>query len=238
MEKTMGKPRSTHVGQIFGRLTIVSEAGKVANGAVLWNCQCTCGNTKHIRGSDLNSGRVNSCGCLLAETKATHYLRAFRTHGMTASSTYIVWHNLKARCSNPNEDSYHRYGGRGISYDPEWEKFENFLADMGEKPAGLSLDRIDNNGNYCKANCRWVSMKVQSSNTSKSVRVLFAGKEYTLQELADMSGQTKGQLAQRLRNSWPLEEAVHLPSGSRPSHRVTTNPVFQLYKRENNGCNQ
>lgn len=128
----MARPRSTYIGQVFGRLTIVSEAGKVANGTVLWNCQCTCGNTKHIRSSDLNSGRVNSCGCLLSEVSSARAKEIFKTHGMTASPTYIAWHNLKARCTNPNDAHYHRYGGRGIGFDPNWTSFEAFLADMGE----------------------------------------------------------------------------------------------------------
>jgi len=86
------------------------------------------------------------------------------THGMSRTRIYKSWCHMKARCDNPNDKKYPSYGGRGISYDPSWSSFENFVADMGACPIGYTLDRKNNNGNYCKENCRWASPSEQAFN--------------------------------------------------------------------------
>ncbi len=104
------------------------------------------------------------------------------------SPTYTSWRKMRERCNNKNDISYHNYGGRGISYDPRWEDFKNFLEDMGERPEETSLDRIDSNKDYCKNNCRWSSRKEQMRNT-RNVRVLeISGKEKTMVEWSEESG--------------------------------------------------
>ena len=104
------------------------------------------------------------------------------------SGTYMSWRAMKTRCNNPNTQYFHVYGGRGITYDQHWESFENFLNDMGVRPEGTTLDRIDNDGNYCKENCRWATVKEQNSNTSKSTLVDYEGKKVTISELSRLTG--------------------------------------------------
>jgi len=109
-------------------------------------------------------------------------------HGMSATSTYHVWRGIKARCGNCRDKSYVRYGARGITYDARWEIFENFLADMGEKPHGMSLDRIDNRKGYSKENCRWATRKEQQNNTRTNVRISHNGETKTVAEWCETLG--------------------------------------------------
>jgi hypothetical protein len=97
-------------------------------------------------------------------------------HGLHKSPEYCTWQSMKTRCSNPKHKHYYRYGGRGINYDPSWEYFENFYADMGKRPDGYTLDRIDNNKGYSKDNCKWASRKEQSKNTISNILITYQGK--------------------------------------------------------------
>lgn len=142
--------------QRFGRLVVLEEAGR-KNGKVTWLCQCDCGKTVPISAGNLKSGNSKSCGCLWVERKAKH--------GWAGTPTHKAWRNMLARCYNPNTPYYKYYGGRGIEVCERWWEFENFLADMGEKPKGKSLDRISPNGNYMLDNCRWSIWQEQQNNT-------------------------------------------------------------------------
>lgn len=146
-------------GRVFGRLTVLSRAVNNKNGQSRWNCVCECKNICTVFGSNLKRGHTESCGCLWGDV--------MNTHGMVFTRPYTIWSNMKNRCINPNAPKYTTYGGRGISYDTRWEKFENFWEDMKDTYSdGLSLDRVDNDGNYCKENCRWANCKQQSRNQS------------------------------------------------------------------------
>lgn len=140
-------------GQRRGRLVALRPTDRrLSNGAVYWECLCDCGTVKEVSAQALRRGQTFSCGCLKMEkaTKHGHYV------GNDGSPTYESWQAMKARCTYTYLHGYERYGGRGISYDPSWEEFENFLADMGERPSlDHCLSRLDHDGNYEPGNVEW-----------------------------------------------------------------------------------
>lgn len=147
-------------GTKFTRLTVEGYAGKDRQGLALWQCRCDCGKTHTVRGSSLTTGVVKSCGCLSRELTA----QRLTTHGDTGSQAHRSWRHMRARCLDPNNVHYRHYGGRGITICPEWDDYAVFRADMGEPKTGQTLDRINPNGNYEPANCRWASRQVQARN--------------------------------------------------------------------------
>ena len=157
------------VGKRFGRLVVVEEAGKNKSKSILWACKCDCGNTKVLIGGNLRSGDTKSCGCIQKER--------LTTHGMSGTSTYKIWEMMIQRCYNPNNTHYKDYGGRGIILCAEWLKFKGFFDDMGVRPIGLSIDRIDNEKGYYKANCRWATQteQVRNQRISKNNTTGFTG---------------------------------------------------------------
>lgn len=164
-------------GKKFNMLKVLKIAGSNKKGELLWECLCDCGNTKIIRSMDIRSGHTKSCGCLAKSESRKRLIEnnlsrlgadASITHGHktnnSTSPTYQSWIAMKSRCNNPNAYAYGNYGGRGIKICERWEKFENFLKDMGERPEGKTLDRTKNSGDYEPINCRWANWEVQANN--------------------------------------------------------------------------
>jgi hypothetical protein len=156
-------------GQRFGRLVAQSMIGTSRDRKAIWSTLCDCGASCVVRGKDLRSGNTKSCGCLRVDVTRESG-RARLTHGHSRRSSrltpeYISWSSAKTRCFNPNKDDYAHYGGRGITMCDRWrDSFEAFLADMGPRPKGKTLDRINVNGHYEPRNCRWATPKEQQEN--------------------------------------------------------------------------
>lgn len=182
-------------GRKFGRLTVVATAGKNKRGRILWACECSCGATTIVAGSDLTTGNTKSCGCLQKDRTS----QAAHKHGFNGTSTYSSWACMKERCLNPKNKGYKDYGGRGITVCERWMRFEDFLADMGEKPEGATIERIDNDKGYFPENCRWASKLEQNRNRRSNRRITFQGETRTLSEWAEILGIHWGTLLSRLK---------------------------------------
>lgn len=202
-------------GKKFGRLTVIGFT-HTAQRYSFWLCQCDCGNSKVIRRNALTSGDSVSCGCRQQET-----LQLRTKHGCSMrrrkTKEYRCWEGMIERCTNPNKKKWKDYGGRGIRVCERWtQSFENFLADMGEAPSDdLSIDRIDNDGNYELHNCRWATRTQQARNNRQNRIVTINSESKPLIEWIESAGQSEGTVHARLQRGWSEEEAVLVPPNKR-----------------------
>lgn len=199
------------IGQCFGRLTVLRLAGRDARSNAILTCICACGTTTEVLCCSLVSGDVQSCGCLQEEVRVKH--------GMHRTPEYNTWKGMIQRCTNDKHPAYTRYGGCGVSVCPRWLKFENFYADMGQRPVGRSLDRIDNNGPYCKENCRWATRKEQCNNRKSNRVLVLGGRSQTLAQWASELGVKPVTLYNRLNTlEWSVEKTLTTPIRIRSGH--------------------
>lgn len=176
-------PTNDLTGRTFDRLTVVGRAeARPGAHTSFWVCRCRCGTVKTVSATALKQGYTRSCGCLHRERVRT--CRHFN-HRL-----YHVWQDMKQRCSNPNSQYYHRYGGRGISVCEEWADYDAFFrwAMKSGYQSGLTIDRIDNDGNYEPSNCRWATPMENTNNRANTRRVTFQGQTHTLTEWAEITG--------------------------------------------------
>jgi len=167
-------------GKFFGRWKVIKYKG-----VSRWLCVCACGTKRVVRSSSLKLGVSQSCGCLAAEIAS----KLHSIHNMGGTRTHQIWRNMIDRCHNPNAQAFHRYGGRGIKVCKKWrESFTSFLDDMGEKPAGLTLERRNNNGDYSPKNCFWADRKTQAGNRSNSLILVLDGISASLHSHAKRTG--------------------------------------------------
>lgn len=186
------------MGQRFGRLTVVEFAEKRGR-LFYWKCRCDCGNETAVYGGTLRQGRQVSCGCYNAEKRTSH--------GLSRSREYRAWAQMLQRCNNPKSPRFKHYGARGVKVDPAWKDFDAFIADMGPSN-GLTLDRIDNSGNYEPGNCRWATYGVQNNNYRRNHNLTFGGETLTLTEWSHRLNITPSALYYRLTGGWSIERAL------------------------------
>lgn len=215
------------IGAIFGRLTVVSSFYAEQRKRYA-RCRCSCGTELVVRKDHLIAGNTKSCGCLQVELLKERC----STHGLIHTAIYGVWRCMKHRCQSPTYRWYAYYGGRGIKVCEAWQSFENFYRDMGDPPfAGATLERLDNNGMYCKENCVWADKTTQVNNRSNSVLWEYKGKKYKLAELVDLSGLNKATLVSRLyQRHWSVEQAVETPMYTRLNLALEINGVTPSHK--------
>jgi len=179
-------------GQRFGKLKVIRRVESRIKNKPEWLCKCDCGNKSTVMGYRLRDGVTKSCGCV----KRNVLGNITRKHGHTAnrkpSRTYSTWHGMMQRCYYPDHTSYEYYGARGITVCKRWHKFENFLADMGEKPHDLTLSRKNNNGNYTPSNCSWQTDAQQTRNKSSNLFVKINGKRMIITDACNKLGIKRG----------------------------------------------
>lgn len=201
-------------GKKFGKLLILSRANNSNNGKVRWNCMCDCGKEKIIIGNSLKTRVTKSCGCLLKENKGPTLKHGHAKKGKV-SKTYKIWNSILQRCNNLNNFAYKYYGGRGIKVCKRWFKFENFLKDIGEISDGLTLDRINNNGNYEPNNWRFSTMREQSRNKRNNYLLKYDGNERCLAEWEEITGISQRVIKARIVLGWPIKKALTIPTRKR-----------------------
>jgi hypothetical protein len=208
------------IGSKYDRLTILSELPS-RNGRRFVFCRCDCGTEKAVNLQSLLYGLILSCGCKRREINSVVH----RTHGYAGNghknrtTEYRIWSLMIQRCENPKNPAFDRYGGRGISVCERWHKFESFLADMGDRPAGRSLDREDNERGYEPGNCRWATRIEQGRNTRRARLLTLNGETMNVSAWAQRLGINSATLSERL-EKWPLERALTAPARRWPSPEI------------------
>lgn len=187
----------------------------------VWMCRCDCGQEKAVPGRCLRAGVSQSCGCLARERARETLTARLITHGMSRSVEHNAWRQMKARCANANHVNYPNYGARGITVCERWrQSFESFIADMGPRPPGHSIERVNNDGNYEAANCRWATRLEQNDNKRVTRRFNVEGASATLKTCARAMGERSWLIHGRIKRGWHPDCAIAIPNtgGGGPRH--------------------
>lgn len=196
------------IGQRFGKLVVLEKFREEGGRHYFVKCQCDCGNIITKRVDWLND--KSSCGCETIKLR----VEGLKTHGMSKTKLYKVWNTMKSRCFRKKDKRYSNYGGRGISVCKEWEKFEPFYqwAISNGYKEGLTIERINVNGNYEPKNCKWITLKEQALNTTQNHVITYKGETHCLIEWVKILGFISyPTLSSRLRNGWNVEDAFTTP---------------------------
>lgn len=193
-------------GKRYGRLIVVGEEGKDKAGHLKWQCKCDCGNMTVVSGTNLKSGRIKSCGCLLAETIYKH---GYAVNGKV-DRLYSIWRHMIERCYNEKSKSYEDYGGRGITVCDEWkndiESFRKWALKNGYAD-NLTIDRKDNDKGYSPGNCRWADVSMQANNRRSNVLIEYKGETKTLMQWCREIGISFSIVQKRLNYGWSVDRA-------------------------------
>ena len=205
----MGNRISIPIGTRYGRVVTLNEVEK-RNNRRSFLCLCDCGENVVLRLENLRSGHSQSCGCLHRDVSR----EVKTTHGKYGTRAYWTWSTMKARCENPKNKKYHRYGSRGITVCHDWLKFANFYRDMGDPPDGMSIDRIDNDKGYFLENCRWATQAEQGNNKSTNVVITLDGITKTMSQWAFEKGINVQTVHARVKKGWKVEDIFSSVDGS------------------------
>ncbi len=201
----MGDTKKDLLNQRFERLLVCGESPEKQKGCTVWICRCDCGAEVRARSYELIKGDTKSCGCFRRDFPWIGRV----THGKSETSEYRIWESMKKRCHNPNNHAYAHYGGRGITVCERWHKFELFFEDMGCRPGEkYSIDRRDNDGNYCPENCYWATVKEQHRNKRSNVYVVYQGQKVILADACKLAGIPYDRVKRRRREGWSWEEML------------------------------
>ena len=195
-------------GDKFNRLTAIKFNRKGKLGEQHWLFKCDCGKEKVICVAHVKRGTTKSCGCLHKEMVIMRNTTDNLKHGKCETGVYKSWDSMKQRCLNENKTTYKDYGGRGITICDRWLKFENFFEDMGDRPDGKTLDRIDNNLGYSKSNCRWATRKEQANNTRGNHLLTCKDKTQNVTQWAKELEMNYNTLRSRLNRGWSVEKTL------------------------------
>lgn len=200
------------VGERFTRLTVLSYTG-----GSKWECACDCGTIVSVTTGNLRNGHTQSCSCLNKERNSADKTKHGKAGPETRTKEYSIWCSIKSRCLNQKNRAFHNYGGRGIEICKDWtESFDVFLSDMGARPEGMSIDRIDNSKGYSKENCRWATDKQQARNCRSNVVATVKYATACLSELSEMFGANKRLTYDRIYRGWSVEDAILTPKLVQP----------------------
>ena len=197
------------MGTSFGNLTVIEYAGIDKYHNNQWKCKCTCGNECVVKGYLLRNSHTKSCGCL----RKTRAKQNFTTHGLRKHPLYTVWVDMRRRCDDTTDARYSDYGGRGITVCAEWYDFQNFYnwSILNGYNTGLTIDRINNDGNYAPKNCRWVDRYVQANNKRNNRKICINGETKNLFQWCREYNITPQRALTRMKSGWSEQDAITKP---------------------------